>query len=380
MNVSNVYDRSLERALRVAPQALRRVMGDLVGAGGKRLRPQLVLLAARAAGPKRRGVLRLAVAAEAVHSATLLHDDVIDVAHERRGKPSAPVVYGNAMAVLGGDWLFTLAMSLVARTGQTRIFDELLNAIRAMVEAEALQQAQLKCPELDEAVCLSIVTGKTASLFRWCAMAGAIAAGGSEAHVQALASYAGHVGVAFQLADDLDDLGSPEAIGEDLAQGYLTLPVLLACRAQPSLIKGDPRAVIEAVHSSGARAQVEAKVRAEYAAAARCLEVLPPSPAREALALAIHPEGGVTMSSSTLKLGKFVKFREEKFGGVLFETRQERVFSLNPTAAAVVKELLKGTDIVASLKEHFDDPNNELPAQVNELLESLEKQGLVVRA
>jgi octaprenyl-diphosphate synthase len=373
-NVASVVDRVLRAALARAPSLLRQPMSDLVAAGGKRLRPRLVVLAAEASGPRRRGVLRLAAAAEAVHSATLLHDDVVDEAPTRRGQPSAPAEHGNPIAVLAGDWMFTFAIDLVRRSGHPRVLTELLEAIRAMVEAEALQQEQRKAPRFDEARCLEIISGKTVSLFRWCALAGARAAGATEAHAQALAAYATHVGTAFQLLDDLEDLCRLE---EDLAQGWVTLPLVLALREQPSL----PRTA-EAVLKTSAPAQVAVRIAHELELAQVSLRQLPHSVAREQLASVaaqLTPKSE-TEGATMLKLGKFVKFREEKFGGVLFETRQERVFSLNPTAAAVVKEIVAGHDVVETLKARFDDPNGELGAHVTELINSLEQQGLLVRA
>lgn len=364
-------DQALLRAVSGAPEVLRRAMLQLLSAGGKRLRPRLVVLAAEAGGPRRRGVMRLAAAAEAVHSATLLHDDVIDEAPSRRGSPSANASHGNALAVLAGDWMFTLAIDLVRRTGHELVLAELIDAIRAMVEAEGLQQEQRRAPRWDEARCLQIIAGKTVSLFRWCALAGARAAGAPEAHAQALARYASHVGTAFQLADDLDDLCCLE---EDLAQGWITLPLVLALEERPDL----PRTAA-AVLETSAPARVVERIRHELQQAQQCLSSLPHTAARDELsrvAASLSPTGGPTM----LKLGKFVKFREEKFGGVLFETRQERVFSLNPTAAAVIKEVVAGHDVVAILKERFHDPKGELAAHVTEMLAALEQQGLLVRA
>jgi octaprenyl-diphosphate synthase len=372
VNIMKRIDQLLLRAVGSAPEVLRQPMVELLSAGGKRLRPRLVVLAARASGQGRRGVMRLAAAAEAVHSATLLHDDVVDVAMTRRGRPSAAAAHGNPVAVLAGDWMFTLAIDLVRRSGNDRVLCELVEAIRAMVEAEGLQQEQRSRPRYDEARCLQIVRGKTVSLFRWCALAGARAAGATEPHAQALAAFASHVGVAFQLADDLDDLCRLE---EDLAQGWVTLPLVLALEERPDL----PRTAAAVLETSGP-ARVEARIREELDAALACLELLPRGDAREELrhlTISLTPAPrGVAM----LKLGKFVKFREEKFGGVLFETRQERVFSLNPTAAAVIKEVVAGHDVVATLTERFDDPSGQLAAHVTELLTALEQQGLLVRA
>ncbi|MBK7862443.1 MAG: polyprenyl synthetase family protein [Archangiaceae bacterium] len=146
------------------------------------------------------------------------------------------------------------------RARHPRVLAELTHAIRAMVEAEGLQQEQRRAPRFDEARCLQIIEGKTVSLFRWCALAGARAAGATEAHAQALAGFASHVGVAFQLADDLEDLCRLE---EDLAQGWVTLPLVLALEGRPDL----PRTAA-AVLSTSAPARVLERIRLELSAAA----------------------------------------------------------------------------------------------------------------
>lgn len=291
----------LAARVRAAPGALGAAGEHLLSSGGKRLRPSLVVLAAFASGPRRRGLACLAVAAETVHCATLLHDDVIDQARTRRGRASVPAAFGNTVSVLAGDHLFAQAVELVQRAGSPRALAALIAAIRAMVEAEARQLALRESPAFDEATCLSICRGKTASLFRWCAAAGAMAAGARREHEAALAGYGEHVGLAFQLADDLLDLGSPAAVGEDLAQGAITLPMAIACRQRPAIAgrirtamrrlrtgHGSgvraARAVSESVHRTGAVAAVRERIRSSTTRALMNLGCLPDSPYREALA------------------------------------------------------------------------------------------------
>ncbi len=297
--------RHLEPALRrlasVGPPELAVASGRLIAAGGKRLRPRLVILCGLASGPGRRGLMRLALAAEAVHTATLLHDDVIDNSPTRRGVPSVPFAYGNALAVLAGDQWFATAIDLVLASEVPGALAELLRTIRSMVRAEARQLSQRASPRIDEEACLEIVAGKTASLFRWCALAGAMAAGAEPSLQVALAGFADRVGSAFQLADDLDDLGSPGCVGEDLSQGAITLPMVLACREKRELAPlvaqcvrdaalrtCDPaeagRKVAEAVWTTRARGEVLARISRLVDRALGYLACLPDSPYRAVLA------------------------------------------------------------------------------------------------
>jgi octaprenyl-diphosphate synthase len=223
----------------VAAEAAR----HLLRAGGKRVRPLLVVLSARAAGCVRsRGLAEeaLAQAAELVHAATLLHDDVLDDGRMRRGLPAARVLWGNAASVLGGDFLLVRALELTAQAGVPGALDELLQAIGRMIDGEALQLAHRGRADLDAAGYHAVVDGKTASLFAWCGRAGARLADAPAPIVEALGDYGLHLGRAFQIVDDVLDVeGDPRALGKsvlvDLHEGKLTLPVLYALDATPSL-------------------------------------------------------------------------------------------------------------------------------------------------
>lgn len=213
----------------------------LVGIPGKRLRPLCTLLAARLAGrAPDRGTLAAAAACELIHTATLLHDDVVDEAVQRRGAPAARVVWGNSASILAGDYLFAEALRAVGPLGEGELLPRLLEVIAEMAVAEALQLERRGRVEPDLDVCLRIVRGKTAALFRWALWAGGRLGGLPPDGCAALGRAGDALGTAFQLADDLLDLaGDPAAIGKDaladVRQGKLTWPLALAVRADPEL-------------------------------------------------------------------------------------------------------------------------------------------------
>ncbi len=208
----------------------------ILDSAGKRLRPMCTFVAAQLGpNPDAAMVLDVALAAELVHSATLLHDDVIDIGMERRGKPPARIVYGNAAAVLAGDFLLVRAIQFVHRHRRPDTLDRLMTVIEDMVNAEAEQLDRRGEPLFDEEAYMSIVRGKTASLFQWCLSQGAAAAGAGEDTVSALDTYGYHLGVAFQMVDDvLDVAGDPEETGKelfiDLREGKMTYPFLVAAK------------------------------------------------------------------------------------------------------------------------------------------------------
>ncbi len=207
----------------------------LVEAGGKRLRPLLTVAAARLCGGGGEGAFKLAAAVEFIHTATLLHDDVVDGSKLRRGKVAAHLIWGGAASVLVGDFLFARAFELMVETGRLQALNILARASRIIAEGEVLQLTRAHDLELDQATYLEIIRGKTAELFAAAAEAGAVVAGGSPAQVKALAAYGLQLGLAFQLADDaLDYGGASETLGknagDDFREGKVTLPLLLAIR------------------------------------------------------------------------------------------------------------------------------------------------------
>ena len=291
------------------PGVAGRAARHLVGAGGKRVRPLLVILAARAAGvpadcvTTRLSLTRLAQAAELVHAATLLHDDVLDDGRTRRGLPAARVLWGNAASVLGGDFLLIRALELTAATGVPGALGDLLASVGRMIDGEALQLQHRGRSDLDPAGYLAVVDGKTASLFGWCGRAGARLAGADAAVADALAAYGLHLGRAFQIVDDVLDVeGDPRALGKsvlaDVREGKLTLPVLYALEREPSLRAlldacvaadaDDAGDVAAAVARTGAAELARERARQETQRAVASLALLPLTPWSEALRYIAH--------------------------------------------------------------------------------------------
>jgi octaprenyl-diphosphate synthase len=271
----------------------------LLEAGGKRVRPLTVLLSAACFGPVPPAARHLAVVAELIHLATLLHDDVIDDGQERRGCPAPRKLWGNAVSVLAGDLLLTQALERTASAAPQAILMDLFGTLRRLVDGEVLQLRGRTHLDMREEVYFRIVHDKTASLFVWAARAGACAAGAPVRAMHALGEFGNHVGVAFQLVDDvLDFEGDPCATGKallvDLVEGKVTLPLIRALAASPALTvdvdlarSGDHNAatrVAEAVRASGACGGVRAMARERTARALAILELVPAGVARELLA------------------------------------------------------------------------------------------------
>jgi octaprenyl-diphosphate synthase len=220
----------------------------LQASGGKRLRPALLLLSARCAGGDGSSAVRLGAVVEMIHAATLVHDDVIDAADTRRGRPSANARWGNHTCVLAGDWLYMQAFQIALRERNFQILDLLIGLTQMMVEGELMQLERIGRIDLTEADCMELVDRKTARLFSVCARLGAIIGGAGDALQEKLGDYAWNIGMAFQLVDDVLDftarektLGKP--VGGDLREGKVTLPVVYALeRARP-----DERRRIETV-------------------------------------------------------------------------------------------------------------------------------------
>ena len=209
------------------------VTAHLVEAGGKRLRPMLTLAAARLFGYGGDHHIRLAATVEFIHTATLLHDDVVDESAQRRGRPTANLLWDNKSSVLVGDYLFSRSFQLMVETGSLRVLDILANASATIAEGEVLQMTAATDLRTDESVYLQVVRGKTAALFSAATEVGGVIAGASEEQVRALFAYGDALGIAFQIADDLLDYqGDSEAtgknVGDDFRERKLTLPVIKA--------------------------------------------------------------------------------------------------------------------------------------------------------
>lgn len=208
--------------------------GYIVGAGGKRLRPMVTLAAAHAAGGASAPTHSLAAAVEFIHTATLLHDDVVDDSDLRRGKKAAKHIWGNSGSILVGDFLFARAFTLMVETGSLEILDILSHASTVIAEGEVRQLAAQGRIDLPTEDYLAIIEAKTAALFEAAARAGALSAGGA-GFADALAAYGKNLGLAFQIVDDVLDYGGTEqvigkSIGDDFREGKLTLPVIIARR------------------------------------------------------------------------------------------------------------------------------------------------------
>ena len=213
--------------------------------GGKRLRPALLLLAAGASGYRGESAIRLGAVVEMIHSATLIHDDVIDGANTRRGRPSANARWGNHMSVLAGDWLYMQSFEMALRERNFAILDILIDLTQNMVEGELLQLTRLGRINLNEVEATELAYRKTACLFSGCSRLGAVLGKQTKAVEEALAEYGRNAGLAFQLVDDLLDFtASPEKLGKpvlsDLKEGKVTLPLIFALEAAaPAAVEGD---------------------------------------------------------------------------------------------------------------------------------------------
>jgi octaprenyl-diphosphate synthase len=206
---------------------------QLVDSGGKRLRPLITLATARQYGYGGKEHLKLAAAVEFIHTATLLHDDVVDGSGMRRGRPAANTVWGNKPSILVGDFLFSRAFQLMVETGSTDVLAVLANASAVIAEGEVMQLRSSKNLAISEADYLTVISAKTAELFAAAAEAGVMIAGASEMHSQALRAYGINLGIAFQLIDDALDYSGRQAVmgksvGDDFRECKVTLPIILS--------------------------------------------------------------------------------------------------------------------------------------------------------
>lgn len=272
----------------------------IVHSGGKRLRPTIVLLAARALGFTGRAHVDLAAIVEFIHTATLLHDDVVDDSEQRRSRDTANNVWGNAASVLVGDFLYSRAFEMMVDVGSMPVMEVMALATNRIAEGEVLQLLNCNDPDTDEARYRNVIERKTATLFQAGARIAAIASGADPAVQQALADYGLHLGMAFQMIDDALDYGASDAdigknLGDDLAEGKPTLPLIHAIAHSDDATRAMLRRVIEngggdsieevlaAIESAGS-IQYTARLAASEAEKARqALANLPDSPYRQAL-------------------------------------------------------------------------------------------------
>ncbi len=293
-------DRIIRARLSSEVVLINDIGGYIVTAGGKRLRPALTVLAARALGATGEEPQLLAAVMEFIHTATLLHDDVVDRSDLRRGRRTANAQWGNAAAVLSGDFLYSRSFQMMVEAGRMPVMRLMADTTNAIAEGEVLQLMNAGDPDVDEARYLRVIELKTAVLFRAAMQAGAIAANASPAIEGAMGRYGHDLGMAFQLIDDvLDYTGDPElsgkAIGNDLAEGKPTLPLIVAMRtgtpAQATLVRdaltGDAAdrlsEVLAAVEATGAIPYTRALAERYSRSATAALDELPGSSYQKAL-------------------------------------------------------------------------------------------------
>ena len=293
-------DAVIHRRLNSDVELIRQVADYIIGSGGKRLRPALVILSARSCGYGGRDHHQLAAVVEFIHTATLLHDDVVDDSHLRRGRATANSTFGNAAAVLVGDFLYSRAFQMMVDVQSMRVMEVLADATNAIAEGEVMQLLHVHNPEVNEQDYLRVVRAKTAKLFEAAGRLGAILAGASPRQEQALADYGMHLGTAFQLVDDILDYSGDLAqtgknLGDDLAEGKTTLPIIYAMRhgnaEQTAVVRnalvrgglGDFEPVLNAMREAGALDYTRAQAEVSAGEARNAIAMLPDSKYRDSL-------------------------------------------------------------------------------------------------
>ena len=244
-------DALIRRRLASDVVLVNQVAEHLVAAGGKRLRPMLLLLAARALGHGGPDAHQLAAVVEFIHTATLLHDDVVDESDLRRGRKTANALFGNAASVLVGDFLYSRSFQLMVELDRLPVMRILADTTNAIAEGEVLQLLHVRNPDTDEPAYLKVIERKTAVLFAAATRLGALLAGADESTQQRLHDYGMALGYAFQIADDVLDYSADEAalgkhLGDDLAEGKATLPLIHAILHSDDATRDRLRAIVEA--------------------------------------------------------------------------------------------------------------------------------------
>ena len=212
---------------------LEKAVEHLLKSPGKQLRPLLVLLSARMVGKVDDKVINVALALEMLHTASLVHDDVVDESDRRRGLPSVNAFLSNQVAVLAGDFILSKALECAALTQDVRVVHYISQVGQALADGELLQLNDVNSQVISEAAYFDVISRKTASLFSTCARLGALAAGGSEAEAERLAQFGKLIGICFQVRDDIFDYGKVEVgkpLGNDMKEGKLTLPAIYAVK------------------------------------------------------------------------------------------------------------------------------------------------------
>ena len=293
-------DAVIQRRLSSDVAMINQISQYIIGAGGKRIRPMLVLLFSSALGFAGRERFELAATVEFIHTATLLHDDVVDESALRRGRQTANALFGNAASVLVGDFVYSRAFQMMVSVNRMRVLEVLADATNVIAEGEVLQLMNIHDPDLAVDDYLRVIRFKTAKLFEASSRLGAVLADAAPDLEESCAAYGRSLGTAFQLVDDLLDYEGATAqlgknVGDDLREGKPTLPLLLAMErgtaAERELIRHAIQhgevvrlsEIVQIVRDTGALEATRAAARAEATKAGRCLELLRPSEYRDAL-------------------------------------------------------------------------------------------------
>ena len=295
-----IVDAVIRQRLHSDVALIEQVAEYIIGAGGKRMRPMLVLLAAGALGYRGSDQHELAAIVEFIHTATLLHDDVVDESELRRGRETANALFGNSASVLVGDFLYSRAFQMMVGLNNMRVMQVLADTTNTIAEGEVLQLLNAHDPDTDEERYFTVIRYKTAELFQAAARLGAIVANATPQQEQAMADLGLHLGLAFQLIDDLLDYSGAieqtgKNVGDDLAQGKVTLPLIraMACANDSDrllirqAIKDGGRValpeIVRIVHATGALDYVKQRAEAEADAAKFALNAFPNSNFTECL-------------------------------------------------------------------------------------------------
>ena len=293
-------DRVIRARLHSEVALVRQVSEYIIHSGGKRLRPALVVMAAKALGYQGGHHHEMAAVVEFIHTATLLHDDVVDSSEMRRGRDTANTLFGNAASVLVGDFLYSRAFQMMVGVHNMRVMEVLSEATNIIAEGEVLQLMNCNDPDIDESAYLQVIRYKTAKLFEAAGRLGAIVNGEPREVEDALGRYGMHLGTAFQIVDDVLDYSGDSDItgknvGDDLTEGKPTLPLLFAMKhgrpedaavIRNAILEGEARdfqRILAIVRETGALDHAHKQAEAEAAQARQALDVLPDSQYKVAL-------------------------------------------------------------------------------------------------
>ncbi len=293
-------DRIIAERLHSEVVLVNQISQHIIHSGGKRLRPLVSLLSALACQYQGSAHLEFAAIVEFIHTATLLHDDVVDSSKMRRGKLTANAMFGNEASVLVGDFLYSRAFQMMVKSGSIRIMSIMADTTNTIAEGEVMQLLNCHDPRTTEQQYLRVIEAKTATLFKAAAQIGGVIADAPPTHTESLAQYGIHIGTAYQLVDDaLDFQGNSSEIGknvgDDIAEGKPTLPLIYALTqsnaAQAQLLSRSIEEggleqiedIIAVVESSGAIQYTEQRAAQQVSLAIQALQVLPASPYKEAL-------------------------------------------------------------------------------------------------